>query len=466
MKRSHMIGRSFGLAATTYESNGTLQRLVAERLASRIVEGLPSAASGDPLRILEIGCGTGLLTRALRKLLPDSLIVATDLALPMVEACRSGMADDTRLLVLAMDGALPAVGGGFDLICSSLALQWFADPAAVLAGLSRLLVPGGHLHVSILVAGSLPEWRGAHRSEGVVDGGLDHPPVDRLLQACGGRWDTETIAISYPSGLAFVRALRAIGAHQPTNGRRPLGPGSMRRVLRRFETEHASTVSYRIAYGTIRRPSRRGVFVTGTDTGVGKTLVSACLVKAWSAEYWKPMQTGLDMEPGDSETVLALSGADPALLHPPALALGAALSPEDAAAVENIAFDSAWLELPKHAGDRPLVVEGAGGVMVPVGGGLLMIDLIAKLGLPVVLVARSTLGTINHTLLSLDALRRRGIAVVGVVLDGPVSPGNRSAIERHGAIRILAEIPIQDHVDAEVVDRLSRLMPTADSVCQ
>lgn len=466
MNRSHAIGRNFGLAAKTYDSNATLQRLVADRLASRIVERLSPARSGGPLRILEIGCGTGLLTRALRERLPNALIVATDLAPQMLQACRAAMADDARLLVLAMDAAQASVGGGFDLICSSLALQWFVDPASLLAGLLRLLAPGGVLQVSTLVAGSLSEWRSAHLSEGLVDAGLDHPAVDRLLRTCGGGWDAETIAISHSSGVAFLRALRGIGAHQPTPGRRPLAPGSMRRVLRRFEAEHASTVSYRVAYGLLGRPSRCGVFVTGTDTGVGKTLVAACLVKAWSAEYWKPMQTGLDVEPGDSETVLDLSGIDPAHVHPPALALGAALSPEDAAAVEDLAFDPARLELPGLADGKPLVVEGAGGLMVPVGGGLLMIDLIAKFGLPVVLVARSTLGTINHTLLSLQALRHRGIAVAGVVLDGPVAPGNRSAIERYGAIRILAEIPVQDHLDAEVVGRLSGLMPAIDIVAQ
>ncbi|WP_239479177.1 dethiobiotin synthase [Lichenicola cladoniae] len=456
-----MIGRSFGRAATTYESNATLQRLVAGRLALRIAGELARTRSMGPLRVLEIGCGTGLLTQALRRLLPDSLIVATDLAPAMLQACSNGMGDDPRLLMLAMDGAFPAVAGGFDLICSSLALQWFADPAGAILQLTRLLAPGGHLHLSTLVAGSLSEWRDAHRSEGLVDSGPEYPQADRLLRACGGRWNTETVAIGHPTGLAFVRALRGIGAHQPSAGSRPLGPGSMRRVLRRFEADHASTASYWVAYGTILQAPRRGVFVTGTDTGVGKTLVAACLVKAWDADYWKPMQTGLDEEPGDSETVARLTGIDQARLHPPALALGAALSPEDAAAVAHVVFDPTRLDLPEQAGTRPLVVEGAGGVMVPVGGGLLMIDLIALFGLPVVLVARSTLGTINHTLLSIAALRHRGIAIAGVVLNGPVSPGNRSALERHGGIRILAEIPLQDHLDAEAIGRLSRLMPAA-----
>ena len=93
-----------------------------------------------------------------------------------------------------------------------------------------------------------------------------------------------------------------------------------------------------------------------------------------------------------------------------------------------------------------------------------MADLIARLGLPAILVARSTLGTINHTLLSLAALRRRGIRVAGVIMNGPPSPGNRSAIERHGAVRVLAEIPTQDNIDPEVVARLAALMPPLDAL--
>ena len=463
------VGGRFDAAAASYDRFASVQRLVAHRLADRIAASLPDAGSA-PLRILEIGCGTGLLTEALRRRLPPATIVATDLAPSMLQACRArlatgSLAGDDRLLLLAADAMQPAVSGGFDLLCSSLTLQWLDDPVSSLRTLVRLLRPGGRLHVATLVAGTLAEWRAAHASEGLVDGGLAHPPIERLA-ALGGTWDTETIAVAHPDGLSFLRSLRGIGADLPVAGRRPLGPGALRRVLRRFEAEHDGVASYRIAYGCLRRPSRRGVFVTGTDTGIGKTLVSACLLRAWSAEYWKPLQTGLDDDPGDGAVVSRLAGLPADRLHPPVAALRASLSPEDAARLEGVAITRIEALPPPlaAAGDPPLVVEGAGGVLVPVDADILMADLIGELGLPAILVARSTLGTINHTLLSLAALRERGVRVAGVIMNGPASPGNRSAIERHGAVRVLAEIPTQDRIDPETVARLAALMPSLDSL--
>ncbi len=463
MNRRRTIGRRFDAAAATYDRFAPLQRLVAARLAERIAASVPDP--GRAARVLEVGCGTGLLTQALRRCLPAATIVATDLSPAMLRACRARLPEDDRLLLLAADAVQPAVAGGFDLVCSSLALQWLDDPEASLAALARLLAPGGTLHVATLAAGTLDGWRAAHLSEGLSDGGLDHPDPERLA-AAGGSWDVETVLVAYPDGLSFLRGLRGIGADLAPEGRRPLGPGALRRVLRRFEAEHGSVASYRIAYGSLRRPLRRGVFVTGTDTGIGKTMVSACLVRAWSAEYWKPLQTGLDDDPGDSATVRILAGLPAHRLHPPAAELRASLSPEDAAAREGVAIGVVpGLPPPLVPGsDPPLVVEGAGGVLVPVTADTLVADLIAGLGLPAILVARSTLGTINHTLLSLEALRRRGVPVAGVVLNGPVSPGNRSAIERHGAVRVLAEIPTEDRVDAAAVERLAALMPALDAL--
>ena len=453
--RVQTVARRFGAAAGSYEGAATLQRLVAERLTARIVAGIPHPATATT-RILEIGCGTGLLTRALRRRLPRADIVATDLAPDMIAVCRRGLSGDARLRLLAMDGARPAVRGGFDLVCSSLALQWLGDPEAVLRSWNGLLAPGGRLMIATLADGSLAEWRAAHAAEGLADGGLVLPTLDRLRLTA--RWDLETVIVPHADGLDFLRTLRRVGAGQPAPGHRPLDAGRLRRVLRRFEAEGGCQASYQVAYGSLRRPVRAGVFVTGTDTGVGKTLVSACLTRAWDADYWKPLQTGLADDPGDGATVLRLAGCDPARIQPPAAALRAPLSPEDAARLEDIVIDRDRLTLPM--GDRPLVVEGAGGVLVPIAPGLLMIDLIERLALPVVLVARSTLGTINHTLLSLQALRERGIAVAGVILNGPLSPGNRDAIERHGAVRVLAELPPLDPPDAEAVARLAERMPS------
>jgi malonyl-CoA O-methyltransferase len=187
------------------------------------------------------------------------------------------------------------------------------------------------------------------------------------------------------------------------------------------------------------RLGAQGVFVTGTDTGVGKTVASACLVQRWQADYWKPAQTGLDSEPADTATVTDLAALPVSRAHRPRHEFAAPLSVEAAAALENATVALQDFALP--ATQQPLVVEGAGGVLVPLAPGLLMIDLMAHLALPVVLVARTALGTINHTLLSLAALRARGLAIAGVILSGPPSPGNKDAIIRHGAVRILLELP-------------------------
>jgi malonyl-CoA O-methyltransferase len=201
----------------------------------------------------------------------------------------------------------------------------------------------------------------------------------------------------------------------------------------------------------------RGVFVTGTDTGVGKTVASACLVRAWQADYWKPAQTGLAEDPGDTATVATLAALQPHRLHPPCHQFAAPLSVEAAAELEaaEVALDD--FHLP--ATQRPLVVEGAGGVLVPLAPGVLMVDLMARLGLPVVLVARTTLGTINHTLLSLAALRARGLSVAGVVLVGAPSPGNRSAIARHGDVPILLEIPPLNPLTPAAIAEAGRGLP-------
>jgi dethiobiotin synthetase len=124
---------------------------------------------------------------------------------------------------------------------------------------------------------------------------------------------------------------------------------------------------------------------------------------------------------------------------PEAYVLPDAMAPHEAARRAGIRIDMAKLEPP--ATSRLLVVEGAGGMLVPLTGEAYVIDLAAELHLPILLVARSTLGTINHTLLSIEALRRRGLPLAGVVINGPETPHNRVAIERYGDVDVIAEIP-------------------------
>lgn len=187
----------------------------------------------------------------------------------------------------------------------------------------------------------------------------------------------------------------------------------------------------------------QGFFVTGTDTDVGKTVVSAWLLAHLDACYWKPVQAGSEPET-DSATMRRLTEGQADRILPEAYLLPDSIAPHEAARRTGIAIDMARLVPPDC--DRPLVVEGAGGLMVPLTDDAYVIDLATELHLPVILVARSTIGTINHTLLSLEAIRRRGLPLAGVVINGPETPHNRAAIERYGQVEVIAEIPWLDIV--------------------
>ncbi len=464
--RKQEIARRFGAAASGYDRAAAVQRLAAARLAQRILAALPRRDA----RSLEIGCGTGLLGRSLAAALPGSRWTLTDLSETMLRRCRDRFAATPPPLFAVMDAEAPSLRPGFDLICGGLALQWFEHRASALRRLAGLLNPGGLLALSTLCDGSFAAWRAALRDEGAADAMPDHPPPDALQaewpQGGTGNWQQETLLERHPRGLGFLRGLRAIGADLPRPGAAALDAATLRRVLRRFETEHDGLAEYRIGYGLFRRAGAgpaAGVFVAGTDTGIGKTLVCACLVQAWGGRYWKPLQTGLRDEPGDTDTVSRLASLPPGRVLPPRHALLAPLSPAEAARLQGMAIEPRQIVLPEPDA-TPLVVEGAGGLMVPIASAAadpepMMIDLVRRLGLPVVLVARGTLGTINHTLLSLEALRSRGIAVAGVILNGACTDANRDAIARHGQVRILAVLPQLDRVDADAVRRLAGLMP-------
>jgi len=199
-----------------------------------------------------------------------------------------------------------------------------------------------------------------------------------------------------------------------------------------------------------------GFFITGTDTDVGKTLVSAWLLTQLEGTYWKPIQAGT-VPTTDSTTVQRLAELPVSRVLPEAYLLPEPMAPHEAARRANIAMDMEKLRLPPH--DGLVVVEGAGGLMVPIADGAYMIDLADSLDLPIILVARSTLGTINHTLLSLEAIRRRGLPLAGVVISGPESPHNRAAIERFGQVEVIAEIPFLETVSR---DTLKAVAPELD----
>jgi len=190
--------------------------------------------------------------------------------------------------------------------------------------------------------------------------------------------------------------------------------------------------------------------VCGTDTDVGKTVVSALLVQGLGATYWKPVQSGMEGG-GDTGRVQQLLGLPPERVWPEAYRLTAPVSPHWAAERDGVSIDPARLALP--AGDGPLVVETAGGLLVPLRRNWLQIEQIAVWGLPVLLVARSGLGTLNHTLLSLEALERRSIPVLGLVLNGDPHPDNPRTLAALGGVPVLAELPPLDPLDREGLER-------------
>lgn len=187
-------------------------------------------------------------------------------------------------------------------------------------------------------------------------------------------------------------------------------------------------------------------FITGTDTEIGKTVASAWVMLHKGTKYWKPIQSGLEDET-DSQVIRRLTGCNEEDIFPSRYELKQPLSPHEAARRDGIEMDLEDFECPVTL--DPLIIEGAGGLMVPLNDQDFMIDLIWHLNFPTILVCRSGLGTINHTLLSLEALRSRDLEVAGVIMVGEQSPHNRKAIEDYGDVTILGEIPVLDALNKE-----------------
>lgn len=188
------------------------------------------------------------------------------------------------------------------------------------------------------------------------------------------------------------------------------------------------------------------IVVAGTDTGVGKTVFAAGLAGTLDGFFWKPIQAGLDGET-DSETVARLSGLPADRILPEVYRLKMAASPHTAARREGLEIDPDRLVIPNVSG--PLVIEGAGGLMVPLNERALLVDILEKWRLPVVLCARTTLGTINHSLLTIEALRRRTIPVPGIAFIGEANEETERTIAHIGGVRRLGRLPFLDLLDRE-----------------
>jgi len=195
----------------------------------------------------------------------------------------------------------------------------------------------------------------------------------------------------------------------------------------------------------------RPIFVTGIGTEVGKTVVSAILVEALRADYWKPIQVG-DLDETDTERVRKLLSNRHSFLHPETVRLRTAASPHAAARREGKEIRLGMFSVPQTAG-RPLVIEGAGGVLVPLNEIHSMVDLIEQLRCDAVVVSKHYLGSINHTLLTVEALERRGIEILGLVFNGEENADTESLILSKTGVPLLGRIRWEPRITPELIKR-------------
>lgn len=192
----------------------------------------------------------------------------------------------------------------------------------------------------------------------------------------------------------------------------------------------------------------KNFFITGTDTGVGKTITAAALTLALQGCYWKPIQSGIEDEASDQSTVKDLTSLSESHFFPSAYNLQASLSPDQAAKLENIQIHIDNLQLPLS--ERNVIVEGAGGIYVPLNSQQSNLDLMQKLQLPIIVVCRGTLGTINHSLLTIKMLQHVGLRIHGLVFCGALHAANQKAIEEWTQVPTLFTIPFFEELTSAV----------------
>ena len=197
------------------------------------------------------------------------------------------------------------------------------------------------------------------------------------------------------------------------------------------------------------------LIVAGIGTEIGKTIASAVLVEALKADYWKPIQSGA-LTDSDTDTVRQLISNSVSQFHPEAYRLAQPLSPHAAAELDGITIDLRKIVVPDT--NNSLVIELAGGLMVPLNSYDLNIDLVQQLGLPIVLVSRNYLGSINHTLLSVEACRSRAIPLLGILFNGPTVPATENFILQYTGLPCVGRIGQEDVVTKDVIKKYAALM--------
>ncbi len=203
----------------------------------------------------------------------------------------------------------------------------------------------------------------------------------------------------------------------------------------------------------------KGYFITGIDTEIGKTVASAALTQFLKADYWKPVQSG-DLHHTDTDKVKSWVENSKTVFHQEGYRLHQPMSPHASAAADGVEIRLAEFKIPTTS--NTLIVEGAGGLLVPLNDTETVIDLIAKIGLPVILVSKHRLGNINHTLLSIEALKNRNIKIHGILFNGEEITGTSSIIAKMSGVKILGTLPTLDQIDQKSISALANTFQPSD----
>jgi malonyl-CoA O-methyltransferase len=240
-RRSAEIAARFDARAGSYELHAGLQRAVADRLARH----LPAL---ERPRVLELGCGTGLLSRHLVERYPNGSFVLTDVAPAMIAECRRNLAPsgDTHISFEVMDAGEAGGHADLDLIVSSMTLHWLDDPAGSVARLRQFLSPSGVMLYATLGPDSFAEWRAVLASEGLPSGLADISPLPGVVEEERLVPDTDT--------LSFLRRMKAVGGLTPREGYTPLSPGALRRAVRATDAKFGGRITWHIVYGALNAP--------------------------------------------------------------------------------------------------------------------------------------------------------------------------------------------------------------------
>jgi len=194
----------------------------------------------------------------------------------------------------------------------------------------------------------------------------------------------------------------------------------------------------------------RKIFVTGIGTDVGKTIASAVLTQALKADYWKPVQTGTEFD-NDTDRVKKLVTYAGSVFHPEAYSFKASMSPHAAAKAENARIDFESIQIPQT--NNTLIIEGAGGLFVPLNGNYFVIDLIKKMNAETILVVQNYLGSINHTLLSIEALKSRSINILGIIISGVENHSSEEIIFQQSGLKLLGRIHKESNITPETIKK-------------